>query len=73
MRISVFVKICSKKNKVEVVSKNILKVYVTEKPVDGKANAMIIKILANHFSVPSSYVVLYRGRKSRVKLFDIVL
>ncbi len=47
------------------------KVYITAPPVDGKANKLLIKILAKHFGVKKSNVNIIRGEKSRNKIIQI--
>ena len=47
------------------------KVYITAPPVDGKANKLLIEILAKHFGVKKSNVNITRGEKSRNKLVQI--
>lgn len=46
-------------------------VYTKEKPVDGKANMAITKLLAEHFSIPRSAVQLISGATSKKKVFKI--
>lgn len=48
-----------------------LTVYVREPAVDGKANAAVIRVLAEHFGVPRSRVELASGAGARVKRFTI--
>jgi uncharacterized protein YggU (UPF0235/DUF167 family) len=45
--------------------------YTTAKPVDGRANSEAREILADYFAVPKSRVILYRGQKSKYKVFEI--
>lgn len=49
-----------------------LTVYLREKPVDGAANTALIKILATHFRVAKSCVVIKSGATSRHKLIEIL-
>jgi uncharacterized protein (TIGR00251 family) len=56
---------------VEVGDDGELTVYVRERPVEGKANDAVIKLLAKHFGVPPSRVELVGGSTSRVKRFRI--
>lgn len=49
-----------------------LTVYLREKPVDGAANAALIKTLAEHFHVAKSCVVIKSGTSSRHKLIEII-
>lgn len=48
-----------------------LTVYVREPAVDGKANAAVIRVLAEHLGVPRSRVELASGAGARVKRFRI--
>lgn len=79
MRVSVTVKTNAKEEKVvellgSSASKNTkdLVVYVKAVPVEGKANMAIAKVLAKHFKTSPSCVTLYRGEKSKQKIFDII-
>jgi uncharacterized protein YggU (UPF0235/DUF167 family) len=57
-------------NSVEVVDD----VYVVRTVVvseDGKANAMVQKLLAKHFGVPKSAVRIVRGTTSRMKVVEV--
>ena len=49
-----------------------LKVSVTAAPDRGKANAAVIRLLADTFAVPRSEIQLLRGDTSRQKDFLIV-
>lgn len=49
-----------------------LKVYVTQPPADGRANAAVIEILATHFGVPQKNVIVVSGARSRHKQIDIL-
>jgi len=48
-----------------------LTVYVQERAVDGKANAAVTKLLAEHLGVPRSRLELISGATSRVKRFRV--
>ncbi|MEO8816515.1 MAG: DUF167 family protein [Mycobacterium sp.] len=48
-----------------------LTVYVREPAIDGTANRAVLKLLAQHFGVPSSHVALASGATARVKRFRI--
>lgn len=48
-----------------------VKLAITAPPVDGKANAYIIKLLAGWFDVTKASVVLVRGDLSRQKTLRI--
>jgi uncharacterized protein (TIGR00251 family) len=49
-----------------------LKVYVTQPPDDGRANAAVIELLATHFGVPQKNVIVVSGVRSRHKQIDIL-
>lgn len=46
-------------------------VFVAAKPVDGDANASVVKLLAAHFGVPSRKVSIKSGHTSRRKFILI--
>jgi uncharacterized protein len=48
-----------------------LLVGVREPAIDGKANKAVVGVLANHFEVSKSCVVLKSGATSRYKVFVI--
>lgn len=48
-----------------------LKVKLAAPPVDGKANAELLRFLANAFGVPRKNVTLLRGESSRAKVVRI--
>jgi uncharacterized protein (TIGR00251 family) len=48
-----------------------LKIRITAPPVDGKANAHLIKFLAKSFGVPKAQVELLSGETGRSKRFRI--
>ncbi|MBA1444420.1 MAG: YggU family protein [Gammaproteobacteria bacterium] len=47
------------------------KIRITAPPVDGRANAHLIKLLAKAFGVPRSQVTLVSGETSRSKCLRI--
>ena len=47
------------------------KVYLTAPPVEGKANKMLLKVLAEEFGVKKSQISIARGVNSRDKLIRI--
>ncbi len=46
-------------------------VSVKEPPVDGRANEAIVRVLAKHFGVSRSEVVLVSGHMAKRKVFEI--
>lgn len=70
--IAVWVKPNSRKGPlVETADDGTMTVYVREPAVEGKANAAVIKVLADHFGVPRSRVELVSGAGARIKRFRI--
>jgi len=48
-----------------------LVIKIKEPPREGKANQAVIKLLAEHFSVPQSQVRILSGFRSRDKVVEI--
>ncbi len=46
-------------------------VSTKERPVDGKANYAITRLLAKHFGISVSEVDLVSGHSSKIKVFEI--
>ncbi|MEB3983763.1 DUF167 domain-containing protein [Mycobacterium sp. 663a-19] len=56
---------------VEVGPNGELTIYVRERPVDGKANDAVARLLAAHLQLPRSRVELVSGGGSRIKRFRV--
>ena len=61
----------AKRNSVEVVDGQRLKVYVTAAPDGGKANEAVIALLAKQLGVARGSVEIVRGHKNRNKVLQI--
>ncbi len=61
----------AKKQAIEVLSPNILKLKVISKPEKGLANQEAIKLLSHFLEIPKSQIKLIKGEKSRNKTFYI--
>lgn len=48
-----------------------LRVYVTVVPEDGKANKMVLKLLAKHLRVPISALTITHGLTARDKTIQV--
>jgi uncharacterized protein len=72
MRIYVKVSPRSSKNEVTEISKGEFKVKLTAPPVNGQANDMLIRVLAEYFSVPKSSLQIIGGKSARVKIVEII-
>ena len=46
-------------------------VWTKERPVEGRANEAIAKLLAEHFKLPRSQVRLISGATSKRKVFEV--
>lgn len=70
------VKVLPRSSRNEVVGEladGTLKVKLTAPPVDGKANEALIKILAEHFSVPKNKIKITTGATSKNKVVEVLL
>ncbi len=67
----VLVKPNSKKGPLVVTSGTMLTVYLREKPIDGEANAALIKLLAKNFGVAKNRIAIKTGTRGRKKLIEI--
>ena len=53
------------------VEDDIIRIYVTTVPEDGKANDAVVKLLAKSMGVAKSRLTLIRGATSRDKIFRL--
>ena len=61
----------AKRTEVAGLHGNALKIKLAAPPVDGKANATLLKFIAETFGVPLRQVMLKQGEKSRHKVVEI--
>lgn len=73
MRIYVKVIPRSSLNKVEKIGEGDYKVKLTAPPVDGKANDMLVKVLAEYFDVSKSSISIVGGKTTHTKIIDVLL
>ena len=71
MRIAVRVKPNARKNEVEHLGEKHYLVRVTAPPSKGKANEMVIEILAEYFGKPKRNFSIIRGATSRDKIVEL--
>ncbi len=71
MTIKIRVKPNSKTNAVKPNEDGSYAVSLTTTPIEGKANAQLIRVLADHFGVAKSRIAIRSGQKSRDKLVII--
>ena len=62
----------SKKPRIEKDLLGEMHAYISEPPLEGKANNAIREALAKHFAVKKSSVLLVSGEKSKNKVFEIL-
>jgi uncharacterized protein len=48
-----------------------IKIYLNSPPVEGKANAELIKLLSKKLGIAKSGIVIIRGQNSRKKIISI--
>lgn len=70
MKLEVKVHAGASRDQVEVEGPR-AEVWTKAKPKKGKANLAVLKLLADHFDVPSAHVRLVAGRTSRKKIVII--
>ena len=70
MRISVKVHPGSSKRGI-VIRDDGIHLYATSKPLEGRANRDARDMLADYFHIPRKRVSLFRGERSRQKIFQI--
>ena len=70
MKISIIAHPNSKKPRVEKDLFETLHVYVSEPPLEGKANNAVREALADYFKVKKNCVLMVSGEKSKNKLFE---
>ena len=61
----------ARQNKIDVDENGTYRVHITAIPVDGAANAAVIKMMAEYFDVPKSQIKIVRGETSRDKIIEI--
>lgn len=68
------VRVLPRASKSEIVGEHdgALKIRISSPPVDGAANAELIKVLAKHFGVSKSSVEVVSGQTSRLKHVRVV-
>jgi hypothetical protein len=69
--VQVKVKPSSRESAVEELEDGSFFVKLKAQPVEGKANAELITLLARHFKVPKARVTIKSGAGARIKLLSI--
>jgi|SRR5581483_2149023 len=71
MKIIVKARPGARHNKIEKVDERNFIIHVTESPVNGKANAALVKLLAKYFDISPSLIEIISGFFARTKIFEI--
>ena len=71
MKISVKVKPAAKEEKITKVGESEYEVWVKEPPVQGRANAAVIRALADYLGTAQSNIKIVSGFTSKNKIFLI--
>ena len=72
MRIFVTVKTRARQEKVERIDDTRFVVSVKEPPVDGRANAAVVAIVASHLDLHRSKVRIVSGHRGRQKVLEVL-
>lgn len=72
MRIYIRVFPRSAKNEIIKMSNGEYKAKLTAVPVNGRANEMLIDILAKHFKIAKSLIKIAGGKSAKIKMVDIL-
>ncbi|MDO5054282.1 DUF167 family protein YggU [Pasteurella oralis] len=67
LRLRIFLQPKASKDHIIGLHGNELKVTITAPPIDGQANAHLLKFLSKTFKVPKSSIVLEKGELNRHK------
>lgn len=71
MKVSVIAHPNSKNPRVETDLLGTIHVYVSQPPLEGRANAAVRDALAEYFKTKKSGVQMVSGEKSKVKVFEV--
>lgn len=71
MKIKVYIQPNSKKSGYAGLYDGLPKLKITAPPVDGAANAEIIKIFSKLLNIPKSDIIISSGQASRLIILDI--
>lgn len=72
MKVSIIAHPNSKKPRVELDLLGVLHIWVSQPPLEGKANMAVIESLAQFLKVKKSAIMLVSGDKSKNKVFEVI-
>jgi len=58
----------AKQNKIEKISDQVYKVWLKAPSQEGKANQLLIKLLADYFNISPSQITIKTGKTSKTKV-----
>ncbi|WP_118795450.1 DUF167 family protein YggU [Haemophilus haemolyticus] len=67
IRLRIFLQPKASKDYITGIHDDELKITITAPPIDGQANAHLLKFLSKSFKVPKSSIILEKGELSRHK------
>lgn len=67
LRLRIFLQPKASRDQIIGLHDNELKIAITAPPIDGAANAYLLKFLAKQFKVPKSTILLEKGELQRHK------
>ena len=71
MKIIIKTKPGAKNNKIERIDEANYIISIKEPPINGRANAALIKLLADHFDISPSLIEIISGFMARTKVVEI--
>jgi uncharacterized protein (TIGR00251 family) len=71
VKISIHVKTGARENSVTKLDNASYRVAVSARPIEGKANEAVVKVLADYFCVPKSCIDIISGHSSSKKIVSI--
>lgn len=72
MKIYVKVKPNSRIESVAKLSDNSIAVSINAPAKEGRANKRVVELLSEHYDIPKSRITIKSGRKSRIKVVEII-
>ena len=62
----------AKKQHLEEVSEKVLRIFVREPPKDNRANKQILKIVAEHYTIPENKLRMIAGHQFQNKTIQVL-
>ncbi|MFU2060061.1 DUF167 family protein YggU [Avibacterium volantium] len=72
LRLRIFLQPKASKDQIVGLHDNELKITITAPPIDGQANAHLLKFLSKTFKVPKSSILIEKGELNRHKQIFIL-